>query len=84
MKKFSNKLNALRGRAAANATYFANKAKKALRNEDGDTNFLSIIIILAIVLIVAIVFITLKDRIIDIVNNAFEEFEKVFSSQKRK
>lgn len=53
-----------------------------LYTEDGDTNFLSIIIILAIVLLLAIAFMAFKDQILETVNEAWKDFSKAFGTQK--
>lgn len=45
-----------------------------LRKERGDTNFISIIIILAIVLTVAGAFIALKDELLNKVNQGIKSF----------
>ena len=44
--------------------YLGRKAKSIVKEENGDTNFISIIIILAIVLLVAVAFMIFKDQII--------------------
>lgn len=81
MKTLGNKLNSLAWKAHFKALALKDRAKNALKNEDGDTNFLSIIIILAIVLVVAILFITLKDKIVDLVEKAWSDFSTKFSGQ---
>lgn len=45
-----------------------------LKSERGDTNFISIMILLAIALALATFFITTKDRILDWVNPMIEGF----------
>ena len=81
MKPLEEKLNAHAWKARFKAIAFRDWAQKALTNEDGDTNFLSIIIILAIVLVVAIIFIALKDEILDLVRGAWDKFSQAFSGQ---
>ncbi len=81
MKTLENKLNSLAWKAHFKAIDLKERAKNALKNEDGDTNFLSIIIILAIVLVVAIVFIALKDEILDLVEKAWSDFSTKFTGQ---
>lgn len=81
MKTLGNKLNSLAWKAHFKALDLKNRAKNVLKNEDGDTNFLSIIIVLAIVLVVAVVFIALKDEILDLVEDAWSKFSEKFSGQ---
>ncbi len=81
MNKFEKKLNSLAWKARTKATISAHKVADAMKNEDGDTNFLSIIIILAIVLVVAVVFIALKDKIIKLVEDAWNKFADAFTGQ---
>lgn len=47
-------------------------------NEDGDTNFISIVIVLVIVLAVAIVFIQFKDKLLPIVSKNLDKFFQAF------
>lgn len=54
--------------------YLGRKAKSIVKEENGDTNFISIIIILAIVLVVAVVFMMFKDQIIDWFNSTVNSF----------
>lgn len=46
-----------------------------MRSERGDTNFISIIIILGIVLLLATLFIGFKDRIVNMVEEIIRNFE---------
>lgn len=46
-----------------------------MRSERGDTNFISIIIILGIVLLLATLFIGFKDRIVNMVGDIISNFE---------
>lgn len=48
--------------------------KKAVKNERGDTNFISILIILGIVIILAGLFIAFKDKIVEQVNSIIDGF----------
>lgn len=57
------------------------KAANKLKEERGDTNFLSIIIILAIVLVIAVVFIAFKDEIIGLLSTAWKSFSDAFDNQ---
>lgn len=72
------KIQKLRSTIGCKALSLKNQMKEILQNEDGDTNFLSIIIILAIVLIVAVVFIGFKDKIVNLVNNEWQNFINAF------
>ena len=49
---------------------------KKLASEEGDTNFISIIIILGIVIVLVGVFIVFKDRIIKVVDEIVSGFSK--------
>lgn len=51
------------------------KLRRAVREERGDTNFISILIILGIVIILAGVFIGFKDRIVEQVDKIVSDFE---------
>ena len=48
-----------------------NAFNKFLKKENGDTNFISIIIILAIVMVVAAIFVGFKEQIVSWVNDTF-------------
>lgn len=52
-----------------------------MKKEDGDTNFISIAIVLVIVLAVAIIFIGFKDEIMGVVEDKMEEFMNIFENQ---
>lgn len=54
--------------------YVGRKAKSIVKEENGDTNFISIIIILAIVLLVAVAFMMFKDQIIGWFNTTVNSF----------
>lgn len=54
--------------------YLGRKAKSIVKEENGDTNFISIIIILAIVLLVAVAFMIFKDQIIGWFNGTTQTF----------
>ncbi len=47
-----------------------------INDEKGDTNFLSIIIILVIIIGVAILFIGFKDEIMDLMNGKIDDLKK--------
>lgn len=51
----------------------------AAHDDQGDTNFISIIIILAIVLVVAGVFITFKNDILGSAEQAINKFKELFN-----
>lgn len=50
----------------------------AAHDDQGDTNFISIIIVLGIVIIVAGVFVGFKDQILDAAGKAIEKFKDLF------
>ena len=54
--------------------YLGRKAKSIVKEENGDTNFISIIIILAIVLLVAVAFMIFTDQIIGWFNGTTKTF----------
>lgn len=54
--------------------YLGRKAKSIVKEENGDTNFISIIIILAIVRLVAVAFMIFKDQIIGWFNGTTKTF----------
>lgn len=54
--------------------YLGRKAKSIVKEENGDTNFISIIIILAIILLVAVAFMIFKDQIIGWFNGTTKTF----------
>ena len=51
-----------------------NGFNKVMKDEKGDTNFISILIILGIVIIVAGVFITYKDKLVGQVDKQMQNF----------
>lgn len=67
MNKIYNRL----GMLYLNAKF---KVQNFLRDENGDTNFLSIMIIMGIVLILAVVFMALRKNIVEFVKNAIDNF----------
>ena len=81
MNILEKKFNELTLKAHFKAISLKDRAVRALKNEDGDTNFLSIIIILAIVLVVAVIFIALKDKIVKLVEDAWKAFAEKFTGQ---
>ncbi len=50
------------------------RVQKVLREEEGDTNFISILIILGVVILLAGVFMGFKDRIVGMVQDIIDEF----------
>lgn len=84
MKNLKKKINGLAISLSLMAMDLKTKTTEKLSEEDGDTNFLSIIIILAIVLVVAAVFIMFKDQIIGAVQSAWNSFAESFNGQKDK
>lgn len=54
------------------------KVKQFLSEERGDTNFISIAIILGVILTIAVVFIKLKGNIMSVTNKAVSDFTKEF------
>ena len=54
------------------------KIRQFLAEERGDTNFISIAIVLAIVLAVALVFMAAKNSIMDVANKSVNNFMKAF------
>lgn len=71
LNAIKSKLTQLYCKAATDLYYAKN-------SEQGDTNFISIIIILAIVIIVAGVFVGFKDRILQAASEAIEKFTDLF------
>ncbi|MBR4733737.1 MAG: hypothetical protein IK081_13315 [Lachnospiraceae bacterium] len=51
-----------------------NKLQEVVNDEQGDTNFISVLIILGIVVVLAGVFMTFKDQIVGQVNNIVSGF----------
>lgn len=58
--------------------------KNSLKSERGDTNFISIIIILGIVVVVAAVFIAFKNQIVEKAGDMVEQFTQVLEDEKGK
>ncbi len=83
MTNLGKKLNKLGWDVRFKAASFAQKIKNTLRNENGDTNFISIIIILAIVLIVAVVFLGFKDDFVKLLNDQVTSFESALKGQEQ-
>ncbi len=52
------------------------QVKAFLRDESGDTNFISIIIILGIVIVLAGVFVAFRDKIVGIIKGVVDGFNK--------
>lgn len=61
--------------------FVSKKARGVVTEENGDTNFISIIIILAIVLVVAGIFILFKDQIIGWFNTTTTDFFSTVDGQ---
>lgn len=84
MRNLREKLNSLAIGISVKAMNLKERTAEKLSEEDGDTNFLSIMIVLGIVLVVAAVFILFKDQILGAVEAAWKSFADVFSTQKDK
>ena len=63
MRNLKEKLNSLMIGLSVKAMNLKEKTTEKLSEEDGDTNFLSIMIVLGIVLVVAVLFIAFKDHL---------------------
>ena len=72
MNKFLTKLAVKRQMAKLGLSNFADK----LKSENGDTNFISIIIILGIVIILVGVFVAFKDSIVGTITEIVDGFSK--------
>ena len=83
MEKIKNKISEFKVKARNKAIEAYVRGTEAMRNEDGDTNFISIVIILAIVLVVAGIFIGFKDEIVELAESAMNTFKGQFAGQKR-
>ena len=81
MKKIRNKLNGIAFDLYCKKLALTERANEVLSDERGDTNFLSIIIILAIVLVLAVIFIAFKDDILKLVGEAWDSFQNAFNNQ---
>lgn len=64
----------MRGWLRKKASAIAAKGQVMLQSEQGDTNFISILIVLGIVIVVAGVFIGFKDRIVTMVSDIVDSF----------
>lgn len=84
MINLKKNLNSLIIGISAKAMELKEKTAEKLSEEDGDTNFLSIMIVLGIVLVVAALFIVFKDQIMGAVESAWNSFAEVFNNQKDK
>ncbi len=71
LEAIKSKLTQLYCKAATDLYYAKN-------SEQGDTNFISIIIILAIVILVAGIFIIFRDKILTSASKAIEDYTKLF------
>lgn len=65
--------------AATLQSLYLTKVRPSLADERGDTNFISILIILGIVVVLAGVFIGLKDQIVGLVQGKVSTFAGTFS-----
>lgn len=81
MREANEKMRDLKWKIHFKAMELRTKAKETLKKEDGDTNFISIIIILAIVLIVAVVFMSYKDKILKLLSDQWSQFNQAFNGQ---
>lgn len=84
MRNFNEKFGSLAIALSVKAMNLKEKTTEKLSEEDGDTNFLSIMIVLGIVLVVAALFIVFKDQIMGAVESAWNSFAEVFNTQKDK
>lgn len=82
MQKFFSKITELEVKTYLGSIQFGRKIKNKFLNEDGDTNFISIIVVLAIVLVLAGVFIAFKDTILTEVKKIYDKFATQLSGQK--
>ncbi len=71
IQRFREKCVALHGKLSA----MIDRAGKSLTDERGDTNFISILIILGIVIILAGLFIGFKDKIVEQVQEIIDKFK---------
>ena len=74
MKKMAKMMDRAAWNARKKMMALAAKAKEAIENEDGDTNFISIAIILVIVLIIAMIFIAFWNKLQPIVTQRINDF----------
>lgn len=82
MKELKQSISRLQWKAYRKAVDMKEKVAdmcvKAVKNEDGDTNFISIAIILVVVITIAIIFLNLKDKIIPVFEQKVNDFIKAF------
>ncbi len=81
----SQKFNALawnvKYKAQEAGKFVSKKVQRIAKEENGDTNFISIAIILAIVLVVAGIFIVFKNQILGMFNDSTNEFFSAVDNQ---
>lgn len=80
MKSISEKMGNVREKMNLWILKGQMKCIDLLKQEDGDTNFISIAIVLVIVLAVAVVFIGFKNQVLSAVNKAISEFMTALGS----
>lgn len=68
------------------AMYLGAKAKveNFFKNERGDTNFISILIVLALVIILVGIFVAFKDQILGVVHGIVDNFSAASLGEQRK
>ena len=87
MRKLREKINGMSAKLSAKVMCLRARALEKsnglvkLSEEDGDTNFLSIMIVLGIVLVVAALFIVFKDQILGVVQGAWNSFMETWNNQ---
>ena len=87
MRKLREKINGMSAKLSAKVMCLRARALEKsnvlvkLSEEDGDTNFLSIMIVLGIVLVVAALFIVFKDQILGLVQSAWNSFMETWNNQ---
>lgn len=72
ISKLKQKANQIAGKSMRSVV-------EIVKSERGDTNFISIIIVLGIVLTIAVIFIAFKDQIVGAAQTQIEKFLSAFS-----